>query len=415
MLRSVYACRYWFPLLICSCFSHPAFSAEIVWTAHDRAVGTGSSPTAACTDLARQRSLGNEKWTLTSAQIVTTTHYKCLFDVTDVRYPSYKTTTDSPAYRSGDTCPSGQELNSATGLCETDCSDTVGESLLVRGQDSVVVNSNGTNYVASQAPESICVSSCGYAPASSFAAGCYLLAGSTDTGYCNYIVEGTGDSCSGFNLIPADTSGDPLNPSTDPTDPEDDPCHGVPGYEWNGTTCVKNDGGGDGEGDGSGDGSGDGDGDGDGDGSGDGSDGGGSDGSGGSGDGDGSSGGGGSGGGNGGGDCSGDDCGPGEGGGLSAPEKGNFDEAISYYEAEIEYTLSDIKDRSAQFSNLIIDKVDVNLSTGNASLPCFNASVLGKSLNICFSDYTNELSVMRNLLLFLAAVIALYIIFREDK
>ncbi len=419
MQRPAYIYRHLLLFLICLCFSYPAFSVEITWTAHDRSTGTGPSPVAACTDLAEKRSLGNEKWSFNSAQIVTTTQYQCLFDITDIRYPSYKTTTTSPAYRSGDTCPSGQALNSGTGLCEATCSDTVGESLLVRGDDAVVINSNGTNYVASQAPESICSLSCSYAPVSNFSASCYLVAGSTSTGYCNYIVEGTGDSCNGSNLVAGDASGDPLNPA-DPGDggePEEpDPCHGVPGYEWDGSTCVKtgdeggDDGSGDG-GDGSGDGDGDGSGDGDGgDGSGDGGSGGDGGGSG-DGDGDGSGGGGGSGDGG----CTGEDCGEGEGGGLNRPEKGNFEEAIAEYDQKITDTLAEIKDQSGQFGSLIEQKMAIPLNSGNAVLPCFEADIAGRTVGFCLSDNADQLAILRNILLFLATVIALFIIFREDK
>jgi hypothetical protein len=284
--------------------------------------------------------------------------------------------------------------------------------LLVRGDDAVVINSNGTNYVASQAPESICSLSCSYAPVSNFSASCYLVAGSTSTGYCNYIVEGTGDSCSGSNLVAGDSSGDPLNP-VDPGDGgEPDPCHGVPGYEWDGSTCVKTDGdgGGDGSGDG-GDGSGDGDGDGSGDG--DGGDGGSGGDGGGSGDGDGDGSGGGGGSGDGG--CTGEDCGEGEGGGLNRPEKGNFEEAIAEYDQKITDTLAEIKDQSGQFGSLIEQKMAIPLNSGNAVLPCFEADIAGRTVGFCLSDNADQLAILRNILLFLATVIALFIIFREDK
>lgn len=314
--------------------------------------------------------------------------------------------------RVGDSCDEGTIYNPETGACETDCADTVGESLLVRGDDAVVINSNGTNYVASQAPESICSLSCSYAPVSNFSASCYLVAGSTSTGYCNYIVEGTGDSCSGSNLVAGDSSGDPLNP-VDPGDGgEPDPCHGVPGYEWDGSTCVKTDGdgGGDGSGDG-GDGSGDGDGDGSGDG--DGGDGGSGGDGGGSGDGDGDGSGGGGGSGDGG--CTGEDCGEGEGGGLNRPEKGNFEEAIAEYDQKITDTLAEIKDQSGQFGSLIEQKMAIPLNSGNAVLPCFEADIAGRTVGFCLSDNADQLAILRNILLFLATVIALFIIFREDK
>lgn len=226
------------------------------------------------------------------------------------RHPSQSFGVEADIYRGGDSCPEGEQFNGMTGQCETDCSTTVGQTMLVRGDNAQVFNSNGTNYVLSNAPDSICTSSCNYTPSSSFAAGCYLVAGSSDTGFCNYIVEGTGESCSGQNLTPADMSGAPLNPPPEPTDPDEppaepDPCHGVPGYEWNGTTCIKtpDDGGSDGGGDdGTGGGSGDGSGGGTGGGTGDGGD---------SGTGDGGSGGGG------GDDGAGDGSGGGNGGGGS--------------------------------------------------------------------------------------------------
>src|SRR5690606_10117547 len=115
--------------------------------------------------------------------------------------------------RAGDTCPEGTEYNPETGSCDQDCSATIGQTLLVRGPDSPVFNSNGKNYVLASANDvnGTCTSSCSYESASSFAGSCYLVSGSTDTGYCNYIVQGTGESCSGFNLTPGDMSGDPLN------------------------------------------------------------------------------------------------------------------------------------------------------------------------------------------------------------
>jgi hypothetical protein len=211
---------------------------------------------------------------------VNDTTFQCRASYMDKNGTGPYTANTSTVTRLGDSCPPDTTYNSQIGDCDTDCSTTVGQTLLVRGDNAQVFNSNGTNYVLSNAPDSICTSSCNYTPSSSFAAGCYLVAGSSDTGFCNYIVEGTGESCSGQNLTPADMSGDPLNPPPEPTDPnepapEPDPCHGVPGYEWNGTTCIKtpDDGGSDGGGDdGTGDGSGDGTGGGTGGGTGDGGD-----------------------------------------------------------------------------------------------------------------------------------------------
>ncbi|MAG68278.1 MAG: hypothetical protein CMK74_20775 [Pseudomonadales bacterium] len=64
---------------------------------------------------------------------------------------------------------------------------------------------------------------------------------------------------------------------------------------------------------------------------------------------------------------------------------------------------------------MVENKLGAQLSTGGAGLPCFSASILGKDIGFCFSTYSDQLSVLGNLILFVAAVIALFIIFREDK
>lgn len=383
------------------------------WSVSDKGTSTGATPREACEARFSARGYGS----VDSVTIAPSTRAKC------DHFREGQSPITRYAYRYGNSCPPDTTYNSETGGCEAGCADTIGTPLFVRGDNAIVINSNGTNYVASQAPASICSMGCSFEPASSFASSCYLVSGSTNTGYCNYIVEGTGDSCSGSNLIPGDTSGDPLNPPPEPTDPnapppEPDPCHGVPGYEWNGTTCVKSetgggdDGSGDG-GDGSGDGSGDGGGDGSGGGTGGGSSGGdgsGGDGSGGDGDGSGSGGGG-----SGDGGCTGDECGGGEGGGLNQPEKGNFDDAIAEYDQKITDTLAEIKDQSGQFGSLIEQILAIPLNSGNAVLPCFEADIAGRTVGFCLSDNAEQLALLRNIILFLATVIALFIIFREDK
>lgn len=197
-----------------------------------------------------------------------TVQYKTVTIFSDTTAQCYLNYGATSAYvqlmRYGDSCPVGKIFNSQTGACETDCSNTLDDYLLLRGPDSSVFNSNGINYISSTSDSvsGSCSQGCGYEPTSSFGASCYLVAGSTTTGYCNYIVRGTGESCTSQNITPGDTTGDPLNPSPDPDpsdpepEPEPDPCHGVPGYSWTGTTCVPTppgDGSGDGNGDSGGD------------------------------------------------------------------------------------------------------------------------------------------------------------------
>ena len=217
--------------------------------------------------------------------------------------------------REGDSCPDGKIYNNETGSCDQDCSSTLDDYLLLRGPDSSVFNSNGVNYISSTADSvsGSCSQGCGYEPTSSFGASCYLVSGSTTSGYCNYIARGTGEACSAQNITPGDMSGDPLNGPSDPgpdpdpdPDPQPDPCHGVPGFTWTGSTCIPTP-----PGDGPGDGDGGGD-NGGGDNGGGGNNGGGDSGGGDSGGGDSGGGTPGTGDGSGGtgdGDCTGDDCG----------------------------------------------------------------------------------------------------------
>lgn len=56
------------------------------------------------------------------------------------------------------------------------------------------------------------------------------------------------------------------------------------------------------------------------------------------------------------------------------------------------------------------EKINVNLGGGGA-LPCFRGSVMGGPVEICLANYSFDLSIIRNVILFIAAVLALLIIF----
>lgn len=194
--------------------------------------------------------------------------------------------------RYGDGCTSPSVYNPQIGKCESPPPECpVGDPSIFKGTTGSVVTVNGANYVNSEAPSSACYEQCSYT-VNPRTQSCFLEKGSTNTGFCNYLGESTGENCSSPNT-PLGQAGDPLNPpgtpDVPPSDPNDPGCSAVPGYIWSGTTCVKdpNSGGdGDGDGDGGDDGGddgepgdgggggpgdgGDGDGDGEGDGGGDG-------------------------------------------------------------------------------------------------------------------------------------------------
>ncbi|MFU5873628.1 attachment protein, partial [Pseudomonas aeruginosa] len=320
----------------------------------------------------------------------------------------------SAAILTGDSCPPEQEIDPADGACKPppeECKE--GELFPAKGPDSPVVTSGGRNYVGDGGAPTACYQSCQYGGSPS-PASCYLVKGSTTTGFCNYILKGTGQSCGADSYTFAQT-GDSLNPpdtpNTDPSDPNDPGC--PPGWSWSGTTCVKTPTdptnptdpttpGGDGDG---------GDGNGGGDNNGGGNDGGTGNGGDGSGGGDGNGGGDGSGDGDGsgtGGDGNGtcdpakENCstGPeGPGGELKEPTPGTWDDAIATWEKKVEEAKKELKTKVKANVDQMKGAFDLNLAEGGGQLPCESMTIWGKSYSLCISDYAGQLSSLRVALL----------------
>ncbi|MCU8935301.1 attachment protein [Pseudomonas aeruginosa] len=336
------------------------------------------------------------------------------------------------AILTGDSCPPEQELDPADGACKPppeECKE--GELFPAKGPDSPVVTSGGRNYVGDGGAPSACYQSCEYGGNPS-PASCYLVKGSTTTGFCNYILKGTGQNCGADSYTFAQT-GDSLNPpdtpNTDPSDPNDPGC--PPGWSWSGTTCVKTPTdptdptdpttpGGDGDG---------GDGNGGGDNNGGGNDGGTGNGGDGSGGGDGNGGGDGSGDGDGDGDGSGtggdgngtcdpakENCstGPeGPGGELKEPTPGTWDDAIATWEKKVEEAKKELKTKVKANVDQMKGAFDLNLAEGGGQLPCEPMTIWGKSYSLCISDYAGQLSSLRVALLLMAALIAALILLKD--
>nr|WP_272932803.1 attachment protein [Pseudomonas aeruginosa] len=381
-----------------------------------------SSPSAACAAWAKATGRPGEFTFTGSMKARDQTSFWCEFtnNETGKTAAGY-----GPAGRYGDSCPEGTEYDKATGVCKSppqECKE--GELFPAKGPDSPVVTSGGRNYVGDGGAPTACYQSCEYGGNPS-PASCYLVKGSTTTGFCNYILKGTGQSC-GADSYTFSQTGDSLNPpdtpNTDPSDPNDPGC--PPGWSWSGTTCVKTptdptdptdpttpggdgDGGGDGNGDGNnndggtgngGDGSGGGDGNGGGDGSGDG------DGSGTGGDGNGTC------------DPAKENCstGPeGPGGELKEPTPGTWDDAIATWEKKVEEAKKELKTKVKANVDQMKGAFDLNLAEGGGQLPCESMTIWGKSYSLCISDYAGQLSSLRVALLLMAALIAALILLKD--
>ncbi|MED5112026.1 attachment protein [Pseudomonas aeruginosa] len=381
-----------------------------------------SSPSAACAAWAKATGRPGEFTFTGSMKARDQTSFWCEFtnNETGKTAAGY-----GPAGRYGDSCPEGTEYDKATGICKSppqECKE--GELFPAKGPDSPVVTSGGRNYVGDGGAPTACYQSCEYGGNPS-PASCYLVKGSTTTGFCNYILKGTGQSC-GADSYTFSQTGDSLNPpdtpNTDPSDPNDPGC--PPGWSWSGTTCVKTptdptdptdpttpggDGGGDGGGNNNGggndggtgnggDGSGGGDGNGGGDGSGDG------DGSGTGGDGSGTC------------DPAKENCstGPeGPGGELKEPTPGTWDDAIATWEKKVEEAKQELKTKVKANVDQMKGAFDLNLAEGGGQLPCEPMTIWGKSYSLCISDYAGQLSSLRVALLLMAALIAALILLKD--
>ncbi len=281
----------------------------------------------------------------------------------------------------GDSCPPEQELDPADGACKPppeECKE--GELFPAKGPDSPVVTSGGRNYVGDGGAPSACYQSCEYGGNPS-PASCYLVKGSTTTGFCNYILKGTGQNCGADSYTFAQT-GDSLNPpdtpNTDPSDPNDPGC--PPGWSWSGTTCVKTPTdptdptdpttpGGDGGGDG-----------------------------------------------NGTCDPAKENCstGPeGPGGELKEPTPGTWDDAIATWEKKVEEAKKELKTKVKANVDQMKGAFDLNLAEGGGQLPCESMTIWGKSYSLCISDYAGQLSSLRVALLLMAALIAALILLKD--
>ncbi len=381
-----------------------------------------SSPSAACAAWAKATGRPGEFTFTGSMKARDQTSFWCEFtnNETGKTAAGY-----GPAARYGDSCPEGTEYDKATGVCKSppqECKE--GELFPAKGPDSPVVTSGGRNYVGDGGAPTACYQSCEYGGNPS-PASCYLVKGSTTTGFCNYILKGTGQNC-GADSYTFSQTGDSLNPpdtpNTDPSDPNDPGC--PPGWSWSGTTCVKTptdptdptdpttpggDGGGDGGGNNNGggndggtgnggDGSGGGDGNGGGDGSGDG------DGSGTGGDGSGTC------------DPAKENCstGPeGPGGELKEPTPGTWDDAIATWEKKVEDAKKELKTKVKANVDQMKGAFDLNLAEGGGQLPCEPMTIWGKSYSLCISDYAGQLSSLRVALLLMAALIAALILLKD--
>jgi len=96
---------------------------------------------------------------------------------------------------------------------------------------------------------------------------------------------------------------------------------------------------------------------------------------------------------------------------LQKPKQGNYDDALVEWDQKIADAKQEFKDKLAQIKELATASSALSLSGGGGQLPCPSFTVWGMSVDLCVSDYADELAAIKWALLFIATVIAFYIIF----
>lgn len=96
---------------------------------------------------------------------------------------------------------------------------------------------------------------------------------------------------------------------------------------------------------------------------------------------------------------------------VKPTEQGDFTDAIAEWDEKIEEAKTEI----AQGSKKLGDSFSVSLSlSGGSSLSCGDSvTILGESISFCMSKFSSELSIIGLALLFIAALISLFIIFKD--
>lgn len=96
---------------------------------------------------------------------------------------------------------------------------------------------------------------------------------------------------------------------------------------------------------------------------------------------------------------------------LQKPKQGNYDDALVEWDQKIADAKQEFKDKLAKIKELATSSSALNLSAGGGQLPCPSFTVWGMSVDLCVSDYSSELAAIKWALIFIATVIAFYIIF----
>lgn len=123
--------------------------------------------------------------------------------------------------------------------------------------------------------------------------------------------------------------------------------------------------------------------------------------------------GGGDGGGNAGGGDGGTNGGDGPKESLEQPKQGSWDEALETWTAKVDEAKEAFRDKIQENADQLKGVFDLNLGEGGGKLPCDTFVVWKKTVSLCFTAYEEKLSYLRYALMFMASVLAAFVILKE--
>lgn len=102
-------------------------------------------------------------------------------------------------------------------------------------------------------------------------------------------------------------------------------------------------------------------------------------------------------------------------GSLAEPsERGNFDAELAEWDQLIADSRVDLRSKLDQMAELVTAETALSLSDTSGRLYCQSVPVAGTTFDICLDDYQDELVGIKWILIFMATVLAFYIIFVRD-
>ncbi|MBK57306.1 MAG: hypothetical protein CML01_00520 [Pseudomonas sp.] len=135
------------------------------------------------------------------------------------------------------------------------------------------------------------------------------------------------------------------------------------------------------------------------------------------------------------GSCTGDNCGKGDADGNGVPdgeegqeeeggspdvnefpkpgEKGNFDDTSADFDTKIEALKTELGTKAQEMGDLFGLAGDLSLGSGGGDLYCDGSvEILGQTIDFCLDDYRNQLNYIALAVLFVCALVSLFIVFR---